>query len=288
MPRLYSSHSNNRNFKLALLGAIPVLAIAGAALATTLASAEDVDADYCYDRADQQQVVLSLDNSVLFQMTQPQRRDLENVVRGAFDRLQANGRLSFVSTASDRNGSVVTADYTICRPPATPSEQTSIGAPGQTEPQLKVRLQEARARFEQIADQVLADAIDEQKSAGDSPILSQLQGISRLDEFSSSDRQLIMISDGINNSENARFCTVQGHLPPWDRFKEKQAYDAIRPNSLSGVDVEFYLIEMNALPQSFAPHCTNSEIRKFWPDYFYGNGAKSVEVTLLRVWAGQD
>ena len=135
-----------------------------------------------------------------------------------------------------------------------------------------------------MVDQVIADAKDEDQAAMDSPILEQLQAISRYDGFTGPNRSLTVITDGINNSETARFCAVSGDLPPFAQFRTRRSYRYVEPSSFEGMDVTLLLVEFGRLPAPGASHCSNAALRDFWPAYFTGNGAKSVDLRRLRYW----
>ncbi|MEM9375595.1 MAG: hypothetical protein AAGA72_05205 [Pseudomonadota bacterium] len=277
----------SKTVKLASLGVIPACAIGAVFVASAMNSSDEVDANFCYARAEQQDIVAFIDNSVTSHLTEPQRRDLEHAIRKPYGTLKPNGRYSIATTAADQNASIVRADFSICRPPTSSEEQSSIDAPMMTGAQLGLRTDEATAAFEHEIVNVLADALDAEKAAGDSPIIEQLQGISRMAEFTGADRELIVVTDGVQNSRHGRFCSVKGELPSFEKYAKRERYQEVKPRSYAGVNVSLYLVDIGPLPQPAMPFCTHDEIRQFWTDYFYANGARNVEVTPLRQWAGQ-
>lgn len=248
---------------------------------------EKMGADYCYARKDQHQAVAFLDNSMQQDLSPRQYRDYQTGFDRLYEDVPANARIAIYTTASDTDRSLPKPIASICKPAATVAEQDALGAPSQLAPYLARQAMDAKEEYDAIVKQVLRDAQDTSKAALDSPILEQLQGISRDSGFTSQYRSLTVITDGIQNSEIARFCSVKGDLPPFSIFRTQKKYVHVEPRSFSGVDVQFLLVESYLLPQATLPYCTNNEIRDWWPAYFKANGAASIEVTRLRHGAGQ-
>ncbi len=272
--------------KWTILGVVTSLALAVAIfVADTITGIETADADFCYERPDRQVHAVSLDNS-LRKLSPPQLRDYRAGFARTYKRAEPNSRILIFTTAADIQSSLVRPAFTICKPPATVREQASIGAPSKPATYLARRASEAKAAYNKAVDNILTDAQDPDKISGDSPILEQLQSISRYDGFEASSRSLTVITDGIQNSEIARFCAVKGAMPPFTKFKRTAAYRTIAPNTFTGTAVSVLLVEATKLPQSGLQYCSNAELRNWWPDYFKGNGADSVELTRLRHWAG--
>ena len=283
-------HSRKRDTgkwaKVAGVVALPVVALGvGGFAMNAYLGIEQADAAYCYARSDQHQSAIFLDNS-LTQLTEPQFRDYRMGYAQAYEQAPPNTRFFFFSTAADVQASLVKPIFTICKPPATPHEQQATGAPDKPAPYLARRALEAREVFDKAAEKMIADAQDPEKAAGDSPILEQLQAISRFDGFSGTSRSLTVISDGIQNTEIARFCQVQGDMPPYEVFAQRPAFQVVKPDPFTGTAVSMLLVESVKLPQLGLDYCTHSEMRAWWPAYFKGNGAGRVELTRLRHWAG--
>lgn len=266
----------------AVVAPLAVLGAAGFGTITLLDS-EEIDANFCYARADQHQAVIFVDNSIQGQ-SGAQLRDYRTGLMRAYDNAPANSLIRIASTARTQGGSFAQPAHVICKPAATPAQQEAIGAPSQPAPMLARIADEARTKFEEMADQVIADASDEAQIARDSPILEQMQAISRYDGWTGPNRSLTMISDGENNSESARFCTVPGDFVPFEQFRKKRSYQYIEPRSFEGVDVTILLVEIGKLPAPGAPYCSNDGLRDWWPQYFTENGAKSVDLRRLRYW----
>jgi len=278
--------TNGSGQGLAIAAAIAVpttaLGIAGYA-AMTMMSTEEPDANHCYAREDQHQAVIFVDNSIEGQ-SGSQLRDYRTAFIRAYDNAPANSLIKITSTARTQGGSFAQPSFVICKPASTPAEQEAIGAPAQPAPMLARIAATARGEYEAMVDQVIADAQDASQTAKDSPIFEQFQAISNYDDFTGPNRSLTSITDGVSNSDSARFCFVKGDLVSFDQFKERRSYQYVEPRSFEGVDVTLLLVEIAEFPVPEAPYCSNADIRDFWTDYFKANGAKSVDLRRLRYW----
>jgi len=274
----------NNGAKMAAAIIAPLVALGAASYgAIALLDGEEADANHCYDRDDQHQSVVFVDNSIVDQ-SGAQMRDYRTGLIQVWDNAPANAQIRIASTDRTTGGSFAQPQFTICKPAANPAEQEAIGAPSQTAPMLKRIAGEARGKYEAMVEQIIANASDPSKTALDSPILEQLQAISKYPGFTGPNRSLATITDGINNSETARFCMVKGALVPFEKFKKKRGYKYIEPDSFEGVEVTIMLVERGKLPAPGAPYCSNDDVRDFWPEYFKGNGAASVDLRRLRYW----
>ncbi|MEM9128185.1 MAG: hypothetical protein AAGA97_00430 [Pseudomonadota bacterium] len=235
---------------------------------------------YCYDRADQFQTAVFVDFSHTQSGSDSQGRDLENLIAREYRGLPPNGLLSGFTTARDITASIAEPSFVICHPAENEGEQQRLGAPEKSPTVLAREAKDAQAAFEGRLGQLMRDSKDPQKWASTSPILEQIQGITGYD-FQAPLRKLVIYSDGINNSPNGRFCREKNELPSFEAFSQRAAYEFIKPLDLSGVDVEFYLVEFEPLPSPSLPHCTTEELRTFWIDYFKANGAKSIRLIPL-------
>ena len=211
-------------------------------------------------------------------------RDLRTALDLAYEGLPPNGRLSLFANQDDRDGSIARPLFETCKPAATPGEQEAIGAPNKTAPHLARIAKEAKAAYQTARDHLLADAANEAKSALDSPILSQLQAVSRYPGAAGWDA-LHIVTDGIENSEIAQFCSVQGDMPSFAKFAQKPVYDFVQPAPYTKTDVSLLLVETGVLPSRTLAYCSNDELRRWWPDYFKANRAHNVELTRLRPWS---
>lgn len=277
-----SATPSNLN-KLLLLGGIPTITLIGGGLAMAYyMGIEQIDGDYCFDRPDQHQRMVFLDSSLGENLSPQQIRDYKRAFENAYDDAPANSRLSLFTTALDIGGSIAEPVAEICKPAATVAEMEEIGAPSETAPYLGRQADEAKAKYDEIVGRVIVDAQDVRKMAKDSPILENIQAISRYKGFQGRNRGLTTITDGVQNTETARFCQVQGDMPPLPTFKRQRRYQDIAPDSLEGVEVDLLLVESIQLPQRGLEHCTNDEIRQWWPEFFKANGASKVTSTRLR------
>ena len=264
-----------------------MVALAGVAITLSYAIGIEQPNGYCYVREDQHQVAVFLDASMTAESSATQVRDYRTAFIRAYDNAPANALISLFTTATGGRGSLPEPVFSMCKPASTPQEQKQFDGPSKTTPYLARQAEEAKTAYLAGVEAVLSDTQNPAKAAGDSPILEQVQAISRYQGFQSEHRSLIWISDGIQNSEIARFCSVQGHMPRYQAFKKTRAYKDTKPNSFTGTDVSVLLVEFGPLPNDWAKFCSNAELRDWWPAYFEGNEADSVELTRLRFWAGE-
>ncbi|MAK59462.1 MAG: hypothetical protein CMK09_00635 [Ponticaulis sp.] len=262
---------------------LPIIVLGLGGLAMTKAmGVERIDSAFCYDRSDQAEHVVFVDSSLKPDLSDQQLRDYVSGFERVWDRAAPNTRISTFTTARDTATSVPTPLFQMCRPPRTSNEQAEIGAPGRTDMYLQREFGEAEALYRGVVARVLSDAQNSEVTAIDSPIMEQLQSISRYDAFQGRDRSLTLISDGIQNSETARFCAVQGDLPSFSVFQSQPRYRRVEPRSFADVRVDFLKVESIVLPQPGAAYCTHDEISIFWQDYFESQGVRSFEINRLR------
>lgn len=289
-----SSRSGRRGSRKGL--SLPVkIAIAGTVLTGILGggawgmhhytSIEKIDAAFCYPRADQHQSAAFIDSSLVYD-TAPVMRDYRTSLAEMYDAAPPNSRLMVFTTAADVQQTKARPVFTVCKPPATSAEQEAIGAPTVSKPMLERRAAEAREAYLVKVDEVIASIQDPENKASDSPILEQVREISRYSGFQGRSRSFAWISDGIQNSEAARFCAKKGHMPRYETFAKHTGFTDLKPEPFAGADIDVLLVEVLKLPQAGLEHCSNNEMRRWWKAYFEDNGADSVTVTPLRHWAG--
>jgi len=289
-PSSYSSglRKPRRNYKKILL--LTVLPLAGVGIAGALVNAvmseERMDAAYCFDRDNQLQHNFALDLSFTHGLSDNQSRDYQRIFDSAYERAAPNTKFSFHTTASDTEGSIASPVSEICKPPATVAEIKLIGAPEKPPALVENKAAEAEEAFDQITVSILSDAANKDIAAGDSAILEQIQAVSRYGGFQGRNREITILTDGLQNSQTARFCQVQGDLPPYDVFKTQRRYSYVAPDDLSDVTFNIMLVEHGRLPAPGMEYCTNHEVRQFWQDFARGNGAADVNLTILRHGAG--
>ncbi len=281
--RRRSAPDRSRFIKIGALIALPVIVAGVGALVMGEALKEArIGADYCYPTsAPRHNAAFFADVSFTADTSDAQDRDLSRALQDAYATLPANGRLSVFTTANQVVGSLPVPVLSTCRPPATAPEQEAIGLGSKPAPYLAHQAQEARAKFDQSVSSLLAAAKDRAQAAKDSPILEQMQGISRF-RFDGPLKVLTVYTDGLQNSESFQFCQSQGHMPQFAVFAQKPGYRFLKPESFEGVAVHLLLVEFGPLPAPGLQYCTSDELRGFWPDYFKANGADSVQLTRLR------
>lgn len=238
--------------------------------------------EFCYAAKDaRSNAAFFVDVSFTGDTSTAQDRDLTRALNDAYATLPANGRLSVFTTANANVGSLPVPVLSVCRPPANEQEQDALGLGSKPAPYLGHQATEARNAFASSVAALLAQAKDREQIAKDSPILEQVQGISRY-RFDGPLKSLTLYTDGLQNSESFQFCQSQGHMPPFALFAQKPGYRFLKPEPFGGVAVNVLLIEFGTLPSSVLPFCTSNEVRAFWPDYFRSNGAASVQLSRLR------
>jgi hypothetical protein len=275
--------SNARMVKIGALIALPVIVASVGALVMGEALKEPrMGADFCTaSNAPRPNAAFFVDVSFTGDTSAAQDRDLTRALNDAYSTLPANGRLSVFTTANAVVGSLPVPVLSVCRPPANEQEQEALGLGSKPAPYLAHQAAEARNAFASSVETLLAQAKDREQIAKDSPILEQVQGITRY-RFDGLLTALTVYTDGLQNSESFQFCQSQGHMPPFALFAQKPGYRFLRPEPFEGVAVNVLLIEFGTLPTSLLPFCTSDEVRAFWPDYFKANGAASVQLSRLR------
>lgn len=270
--------------KILKLAATPVIVLGvGSLAAYHYIGIEKPDELGCYARADQHQAVIFVDNSVQGH-SGAHLRDYRTGMLRVYKTAPANSLIRITTTSRTEGGSFAQPSFILCKPASTPAEQLAISAPDKSVPRLKRIASEAYKQYTAMVEQVIVNAQDPAKAAKDSPILEQLNAISRYDGFEGKNRSLTIITDGINNSETARFCTIKGNLPPFQTFKTKFRYKYVAPQSFEGMDITFLLVEFGKLPSGSLKYCSNEELYDFWESYAKGNDAKSVDMRRLRYW----
>lgn len=266
---------------------IPLISLSGGGyLAWRYINTEQMDAALCYPRPTQYQAAVFVDFSLTHQVSDSQRRDLRNTLTQTFNSMPANGKISIFTTESQTTATRSVPVFTLCKPAATVAEQDQIGAPAISAPKLARLKRDASATFSTYVDDMLARSRQNQNLAASSPILEQLQAITR-HRFASPLSQLIVYTDGINNSAAGQFCSKQGELPRFSVFAEQGDYLYVQPEDLRGAQVDMLMVEIGSLPSSSLPYCSNAELRAFWTDYFRANGAGKVRLTPLGYGAGK-
>ncbi|WP_155802627.1 hypothetical protein [Ponticaulis koreensis] len=286
MPRKRSTRrrtgKTNRIMKLTILAALPLVTVSGLATGVShMMSIPQMDDAFCYAQSEQAETAIFIDNSVTPGLSSPQFRDFQTAFMNAWEAAPPNTRFSVFSTGRSVAGSIARPAFEFCKPASTPAEQDAFGGPDKPAPMLSRIYDDATAHFEGTVHELISSSHDPDMQAVDSPILEQLQAISRYSGFQGPDRRLLVFTDGIQNTETARFCAVAGDMPSFETFEQQQRYTFVRPDSLDGSAVDILLIEGLITPNSL-PYCSEAELRTWWPDYFRANGARTVQLTRLR------
>ncbi|MEP5730212.1 MAG: hypothetical protein ABJL67_12685 [Sulfitobacter sp.] len=280
-----AAEKRSRIFKLTALGiASSVMLLGFIFLAVKDAQYATVDAMGCYasDEAQPQNVVL-IDSSDP-RWTAAQQRDLLNVLEDEYHNgLPFNAKLSVISTDPANIGSVPDPAVELCGPAKTSAELEAVGAKTVTQVYLD---QQAGRIFEErllpALDEILAlDPPADQRQSYESPILEQIQAISRMRGFGDARgaRKLTIISDMLQSTGDAQFCYTKGHLPSFGSFKDKPFFARVKPDELSGTEVTVYALERGSL----GPFCRDmDELMDWWQAYFEDAGAQSVRIIRLR------
>ena len=216
-----------------------------------------------------------------------QSRDLIKAFANMFSYdLSFNERFSMVTTAQSKIGSVSDPVVTFCAPAKSPADLERIEAAPATQVFIDRQAEKVfEKRFKPHLEAVFTtNPADVDRQKNESPILEQIQSVSRMPGFSDSAarRHLIIVSDMLQNTSEAQFCHKQGHLPGFEKFKAKPYYQRVKPASLEGVDVKIYMLIRGSLGTPPYAYCTEDELSGFWHDYFVDAGARSVEIIRLR------
>jgi len=212
-----------------------------------------------------------------------QERDIRSAIEGAWETLGFNDRFSVITTEADKVGDLAPRRVEICGPARSESDYARQGIEKTASSGFLAN--EADNRFGKAVQPVVDGIFAETKASGgvlavDSPVLEQFQAISRDPGFRDvgGRKRLLVISDGIQNTEIAHFCAVKGDLPSFERFKQRPEYARVAPAAMSGVEVSFYLV----LRAEYPPYCSEDELAGFWTAYFEEAGASRVDVYRLR------
>lgn len=245
------------------------------------------DAQGCYPGSPASAHTVALVDSSEPRFDEAQTRDLLQV----FGKLTASGlrfqeQFSLITTEEGSIGSVPQPVLTFCQSASDPEELKAIGATPATSAYLA---RQAESFNEKVYDPAIRQAFDSEPDAQrrqkrESPILEQIQSVSRLSDFGDDlrHRRLIIASDLIQSTQEKQFCVTQGHLPSFEKFKATPYYERIKPKSLNGVDVSIYMLIRHGYGEQPFPYCSEDELRIFWKAYFEDAGAASVDIIRLR------
>lgn len=216
-----------------------------------------------------------------------QQNDILTFMSELFEHgLAFNERFSMFLTAEKRIGTIPPPVLEFCGHARTPKDLEAIGAARQEAPYLQRKADKFRREvFDETLDEVFAlTATKDNTQWVESPILEQVQAISRLRQFADHERRrLVVVSDFIQNTRQAEFCATKGHLPSFSTFRKTAYYKRVEPKSLSEARVTMLALVRDEISGPNLPYCTEDELYGFWQEFFLEAGAESVEVIRLRV-----
>ncbi len=276
----------NQPVKLAMYGLALTLCTLGMGYAAYHTMGQPVADEFgCYVEAEASKTAVMVDVSEP-RFSAMQARSLHQYFEELYNNhLAFSERLQFFTTEPSRIASVPKASIHICGQSTDSRDYESIGREGAQAGFLerqKMRLYENL--MEPKLKRLLSDKPDEgSKQLYESPILEMIANVVRATKLNHGDR-LVVVSDMIQNSQSARFCTIENDMPRFEVFKQRRNYRRLQPPSLDGVAIEILML----IRQNYGPYCAGGEeeIVQFYEDLFYGNGAASVNVIRLREGAG--
>ncbi|WP_298983760.1 hypothetical protein [uncultured Roseibium sp.] len=274
------------------LGSLFGIAFLGGASGTAYVVYDDLhslkpDKIGCYATSNPQDVTVALVDSSEPRFDTVQSRDLLNAFEDVYRRdLTFNEKFSVIVTDPSRIGTVPDPVIELCGSASSSAELEEIGANGATQAYLDRQQDKI---FEDRVGPTLEEVFSTDAQPGriqnvESPIMEQIQSVSRLRNFSGNagERTLILVSDLIQATREVQFCTTKGHLPSFTKFKTRAYFDQVRPRSLAGVDVKIYMLVRPGLGEEPLQYCTERELVDFWQAYFKNAQAASVEIIRLR------
>ncbi|MEM9128274.1 MAG: hypothetical protein AAGA97_00935 [Pseudomonadota bacterium] len=208
-----------------------------------------------------------------------QRRDIKTVFDQTYRDLKPAEKLTLLTTEGDQISSLGgNARVQLCKP-ATGSDNDRFNR--------RLFLKVFEEQIEPIVEQLMgidqASRVDIRAQMAQSPLLETFQSVSKRDDFSveADSRKLVIVSDMLQSTEFAEFCFVKGHLPPFEKFKERADWFRMVPDDLFGTEVEIYLLVLVGYGTRL-PFCNEKELHDFWTAYFKDAGAASVVIHRLR------
>ncbi|MEP1932164.1 MAG: hypothetical protein ABJO52_20900 [Nisaea sp.] len=283
------SHRSGSPFVKLALACTALTAVIGTAgyMAIQETNYVKADANGCFPGvASRAQTVAIVDSSEP-RFDEAQTRDLNQVFNKLIkSELRFQERVSIITTEERSIGSVPKPVLTFCHQAKNAEELTAVGAALVTTAYLQRQAKKFSAdTYQPVLNRVLGQIADaNHRQTRESPILEQVQSLSQLSDFGNNPehRRLILVSDLIQATEEAQFCVKKGHLPRFEKFKATPYYQRIKPHSLSGVEVQIYMLIRNGYGKKPLRYCSEDELQKFWTAYFKEAGAASVDIIRLR------
>jgi len=275
---------------------LPQLAAAGTALSIDLAGLGYItiqsmgkitpDEFGCYESIEARTTAVMLDVSEP-RWDKTMQRGLHTAFERLYDDLQPNERLTVYTTELSKLASIADPAFYVCGQFSSPDElpETVEQAQAGYLKQQKQHLYDTV--FKSALDKVLAlDIPEDQRQVYESPIFEMIQTLNLSEDLSAQDR-LWIVSDGIQSTESARFCTVKGAMPAFKTFKTRRIYqERLALPDLTDVEVQFLFLQRGDYGGKTLPYCNSEEeIRRFWQDAFKDSGA---DVEYVRIRSGAE
>ncbi|MGB1109652.1 MAG: hypothetical protein ACPG4N_04820 [Gammaproteobacteria bacterium] len=216
-----------------------------------------------------------------------QSRSLRRWFDQSFSLLGFNELFAVFTSEQREIASIAAPSFHVCGPARNSDQLEAIGADEVSAGYLNK--QAARLYDKQLAPELEAlldpNPPKDRQQVHQSPVLELIGDLSRAPSFTSV-RKLTVISDGVQNGLGGHFCFEKGALPPFKSFARRGVYERLKPEPLNGIEVEFLMLERPGYGKGSMKYCTETELRRFWTDYFKANSAASVK--LIRIRAGTE
>lgn len=237
----------------------------------------------CFDEFYSPQTIFILDSSQP-RWDENQARSLNTFTDQTFDGLRVNERFSVFTTEADVISSVMKPRFSLCGQASSSAELEELtGA--------KIDTGYLKRMKEELYQKVLApqlhklfalEADEERLQNNQSPILEMIQSVTRLTQPEAGDH-LVIISDLIQSSDSARFCTQRLDMPSYETFSKRRIWQRLKPTSLEGVKVTVLYLLRDGLGSTGFEYCRDEEeIKAFYSDMLYDQGVESVEFIRVR------
>lgn len=215
------------------------------------------------------------------------QRAIETYFHQTYHRLGFNELLSVYTTQLGKIASVAAPSFHVCGQASSPQQLPDNAEQAQAGFLKRQQQRLYNEVFKPELDAVLAlDIPDDQRQVYESPIFEMIRAVQRAAVLREGDK-LVVVSDGIQSTESARFCSVKGAMPSFKIFKQSRIYQArFKPRSLNGVQVEFLFLQRGGYGQGGLAYCASEEeLQAFWRGFFYDVGAR---VDFIRIRSGAE
>ncbi|MFQ3244106.1 MAG: hypothetical protein ACI9SP_000731 [Arenicella sp.] len=249
---------------------------------------DEVGADQygCYGASNKPTVAVIIDSSEP-RWDKTQQRGIYTYFELLHNELGANQRLAVYTTQIHKVASILKPAFYVCGQAKSSDELPSNAVQAQAGYLKRQKQRLYDEVFKPELDKVLAlDIPEKERQVYESPIFELLQTVSHMESLSQGDT-LVMVSDGVQSTESARFCSVQGAMPSFNSFKKRRIYkDRLKLPRLEGLDVSFLFLQRGGYGEGALRYCSSEEeIRAFWKAAFKDVGAN---VDYIRVRSGAE